>query len=272
MTRPLEGKRIALAEGRQLEDLVRLLETEGAVPLRYPLLSIVDAPDAGPVCDWLRELIAGRFDLLILMTGEALRRLRGFAERAGLHDAFAAALGKVRILTRGPKPVLALKELGLAPTRVAPRPTTEGVLAALQTEALAGKTVGVTLYSEPNPTLEGFLGSAGAKVRTVMPYVYAPAADDDRVVDLIQQLEAGTVAALVFTSTPQVERLFEVAEKRALEGKLQQGLRRTRIAAVGPVIEQALRDRGLKAAVCPEQGFQMKNLVLHLKRDFAAGA
>ena len=45
-------------------------------------------------------------------------------------------------------------------------------------EPLQGQTVGVTLYGEPNPVLEQFLIAAGAQVRTVMPYIYAPAADD----------------------------------------------------------------------------------------------
>jgi uroporphyrinogen-III synthase len=268
MARPLDGKVVALAEGRQLEDLARLLQAEGAVPLACPMLSILDAPDAGPVVEWLRELIAGRFDWLILMTGEAVRRLAGFAERAGLRDDYVAALGRTPTLTRGPKPGRALKELGLVPTRVAPQPTTEGVIAALATEALADRIVGVTLYGEPNPTLEGFLATAGATVRPVRAYVYAPAADDERVLDMIQRLAMGEVAAVVFTSSPQIDRLFEVAQKRGVEVVLRQGLGHTCIAAVGPVVVEGLRARGLTAAVCPEQGFQMKNLVQHLKRAF----
>ena len=44
------------------------------VPLRCPLVGLLDAPDPAPVMEWLRELIAGRFDYVVLMTGEALRR------------------------------------------------------------------------------------------------------------------------------------------------------------------------------------------------------
>jgi uroporphyrinogen-III synthase len=268
MSRPLDGKVVALAEGRQLEDLVRLLEAEGAVPLRCPMLGILDAPDAEPVVAWLRDLIAGRFDMLVLMTGEAVRRLCGFAERAGLKNDYVAALGRTPTLTRGPKPGRALKELGLTPTRVAPQPTTEGVITALQAEPLAGRTVGMTLYAEPNPVLESFLTKAGATVRPVLSYVYAPAADDQRVLDVINQLAAGTVTAIVFTSAPQIDRLFEVAGKHGVETVLRQGLARTCIAAVGPVVVEGLRERGLTATVRPEQGFQMKNLVQHLKRAF----
>ena len=36
----LANRTIALAEGRQLEELVQMLEKEGAIPLRCPLLAI----------------------------------------------------------------------------------------------------------------------------------------------------------------------------------------------------------------------------------------
>ncbi len=84
MAGPLAGRTVALAEGRQLEELAEMLEKEGALPLRCPLVSILDAPDPAPVVAWLRELAAGRFDYLVLLTGEGLRRLLDFAERAGL--------------------------------------------------------------------------------------------------------------------------------------------------------------------------------------------
>ena len=105
MSLPLSGKTIALAEGRQLEDLARLLDKEGAAVLRCPLLSILDVADAKPVNAWLRDLVAGKFDYVILLTGEGLRRLIAFAERAGLKDEVIAALGKTKIVARGPKPV-----------------------------------------------------------------------------------------------------------------------------------------------------------------------
>jgi uroporphyrinogen-III synthase len=266
MTRPLEGRTIALAEGRQLEELAQMLEKEGAIPLRCPMVSILDAPDPEPVLEWLRELTAGRLDYVILMTGEALRRLLGFAERAGEREAVIAALGRARTVTRGPKPVRALKEIGLNPTRIAEAPTTEGVMATLRSEPLGGRTVGLTLYGVPNPELVRFLESAGATVRTVLPYVYAPAADAERVAQLIQELARGDIAAMVFTSSPQVDRLFEVAAERGLEAALKQGLERVRVAAVGPVVAENLRRKGARVDICPEQGFVMKNLVLHIIR------
>src|SRR5262249_35672258 len=101
-----------------------------------------------------------------------------------------------------------------------------------------------------------------------MPYVYAPAIDAECVADLISRMDVGAVDAIVFTSSPQVDRLYEVAAERDLEAALRQGLKRTRVAAVGPVVAEDLRGRGARVDVCPEQGFVMKNVVQYLKRVF----
>jgi len=267
MARKLALATVALAEGRQLEELAQMLEKEGARTLRCPMLSILDAPDPAPVVAWLRRLNAARFAYVVLLTGEGLRRLAGFAQREGIHDEFLVALGRTRVVTRGPKPVRALKELGLCPTKVAEAPTTEGVIAALRPEPLQGQTVGVQLSRAANPPLTQFLEVAGAVADTVQPYVYAASADADRVADLIRGMAAGTVDAIIFTSSPQVDRLYEVAGEQSLTEALRQGLHAVCVAAVGPVVADNLRQRGARVDVCPEQGFVMKNLVQHLKRE-----
>ena len=270
MTLPLHGRRIALAEGRQLEELADLLALEGATPLRYPLLSILDVTDPAPVVAWLRELIADRFATVVLMTGEGVRRLLGFAEREGLRDAAIAALGRTTTITRGPKPVRALREIGLTPARVADAPTTAGVIATLRAEPLLGQHVGVQMYSPTNPPLIDFLARAGALAHPVLPYIYAAAADADRVAELIDQLATGGVDSIVFTSSPQVVRLYDVAAERGQESTLAAGLQRTCVAAVGPIVAETLRERGSQVHVCPEQGFVMKNLVRQITKYFGS--
>jgi uroporphyrinogen-III synthase len=270
MTQPLADKTIALAEGRQLEELAALLEREGALCRRCPMFSILDPLDDAPVLDWLDALCAGRFDWVVLLTGEGLRRILACAERHQRREQVVAAMAATKTLTRGPKPVRALKEVGLTPTRVAASPTTDGVIASLRELPLQGLTVGVQLYKESNPPLTDFLAEAGAVARTVLPYRYAPAADAEQVAQLIDDMQRGAVAAIVFTSAPQVDRLFEVALERGLEPALFAGLVRTRVAAVGPVVAHALEQRQVRVDVCPEQGWQMKNLVQHLCRNLGS--
>jgi uroporphyrinogen-III synthase len=267
MTLPLQGRTVALAEGRQLEELAGMMEKEGATVLRCPLVNILDAPDPAPVVGWLRELVSGRFAYVILMTGEGVRRLLAFAEREGLRAAVIAALARTRTVTRGPKPGRALKEVDLAPREAARTPTTEGIIETLRHHDLSGLAIGVQMYSPENPALMGFLRAAGASAWPVLPYVYAPKADGERVADLIGRLGRGEVDVLAITSSPQVERLYEVAAEKGLEAELRQGLERTKVAAVGPVAADSLRQHGARVDICPEQGWVMKNLVQRIVRD-----
>jgi uroporphyrinogen-III synthase len=258
----LSGRRIAVPEARELDRLAELLESEGATTLRCPLVAIHDAPDPAPIERWLRALAAGEFDDLVLLTGEGLRRLLAAAERAGIRAEVVAALGRVRKVTRGPKPARALHELGLASDLAAAVPTSRGVIDALGALELRGRRVGLQLYGEePNRPLVEFLEGAGATVSTVAPYVYAPASDAARVGALIAELAGGRVDAIAFTSASQVERLWQVAAERSAEAELRAGLGRTRVAAIGPIVVEMLAAHGVSADVVPEKGFVMRRLV-----------
>jgi uroporphyrinogen-III synthase len=260
---PLHRRTIAVPENRSLDLFARLLEQRGAEVLRCPLVDILDAPDPAPVLDWLRHFSAGGCDDLILLTGEGLRRLVSCLERHApeLRDSFIAQLGRTRLLTRGPKPAAALRELGIKPQLAADPHTTAGVIATLSRLDLHGRRVGVQLYgTEPNLPLMEFLRGAGAEVSTVAPYVYADAAADEQVRTLIARLAEGGVDAIAFTSQGQVERLFKLAKANSLEDRLRTGLSRTAVAAVGPLVAEALRARGAKVDLMPEDAHFLKPL------------
>jgi uroporphyrinogen-III synthase len=258
----LAGRLIAVPEARHLDVLASLLEKRGARVLRCPLISIRDAEPAQPVVDWLARFIDSPPGLLILYTGEGVARLAGFAERAGLKERFVEALGKTRKLARGPKPVRALRRLGVDVEIEPPEPTTDGIIAALHDIDLEDLRVGVQLYgTEPNPTLLEYLTARGARCDTVAPYTYASAADDDEVVGLIEKLGRGEIDAIAFTSTAQLDRLRKVARERNLEETLRHGLETTRVAAIGPVVAAALGKAEIAVEAVPAESFHMIPLV-----------
>jgi uroporphyrinogen-III synthase len=260
-TRPLAGVRVALPETRELDRMATILENEGAVPVRCPLVAILDTPDTAPVDAWLGELAQSGFDDLIFLTGEGLRRLLARAERIGRRDEVLTAIARARKITRGPKPARALHEVGLSTDLPAAVPTSQGVMEMLATEDLGGHRIGLQLYgSQPNEPLVRFLQGAGATVRTVSPYIYAPASDTQRVADLIAELADGKIDVIAFTSAAQVDRLWDVAQERALEPTLRQGLKRGKVAAIGPVVRETLEDRGVRIDIIPEEPFIMKRL------------
>ena len=266
---PLAGRVVAVPETREIDVFAAMLERRGAQVVRCPMVAIRDAPDPAPVLQWSRELAAGSFDDLILLTGEGLRRILSCIDRndPALKESFVAALTRLRKITRGPKPARALRELGMKPDIAAERPTTDGVIASLQPFDLKDRRFGVQLYgTEPNRPLVDFLETAGAKVSTVAPYVYADAADNEAILTLLKRILAGEVDAIAFTSTPQVERLFAVAPAESITA----ALAKTVVAAVGPVVADTLRRHGIEARVMPEESFFLKPLTSVLEDALGA--
>ena len=258
----LAGRRVALPETRELDVLATLLERRGAQVLRCPMVAILDTPNVEAVRDWLNAFIDHPPEDFVILTGEGIRRLVGFAERHGRREAFVAALARTRKIARGPKPGRALRELGLSSDLVGIAPTTEGVIQTLGESDLAGRRIAVQLYGEePNLRLREYLHARGAKVSCVAPYVYASAADAERVRDLIDHLAAGRVDAIAFTSTPQYRRLAQVAQDSGRTEVLSAALARVCVAAIGPIVAQDLAAAGVRVDVMPEGGFYMKPLV-----------
>lgn len=264
---PLAGRTIAVPESREIEVFAGLLERRGARVIRCPLVAIRDAPDPAPVLEWSQRLAAGGLDDLILLTGEGLRRILSCIERQqpALKPRFLDTLGRMRKITRGPKPAKVLRELGMKPEVAAERPTTEGVIASLRglNPGLRHRRVGVQLYgTEPNRLLVDFLASVGATVSTVAPYVYADAADQQAVQSLIGELHAGRVDAIAFTSSAQIERLIAVGSEEGTRA----ALANTLVAAIGPVVAEMLRRHGIDARLMPEESFFLKPLTSVLEQ------
>lgn len=259
----LRGRVIAIPESRELDVFAGLLTRRGADVIRCPLVSILDAPNPMPVLAWLRAFSAGECSDLILMTGEGLRRLLSCIEQyePSLRAVFIENLARVRKFARGPKPVKALRELGLNAEIIVSPATTAGVIAALSAGDMHGRVVGVQHYgTEPNLPLTDFLHGAGAQVRSVAPYVYANDADDREALTLITRLAQGEVDAIAFTSQSQVERLFKLAATAQLEAALISGLQHTLVAAVGPITAASLTQHGISVDAVPEDAYFLKPL------------
>ncbi|HET7083175.1 MAG TPA: uroporphyrinogen-III synthase [Rhizomicrobium sp.] len=256
----MDGLTILVPESRELDLFAGMLEAQGARAWRCPLVGIADLDDDSEAQTWIARMIAAPFDFTILLTGEGLRRLLPLC--GARQDAFIAALGKSRTVTRGPKPARALREIGLTPGLAAAIPTSQGVLESLAKESLEGRRIGVQLYPGDGglPLVEALRGR-GAEVFAVTPYRYVTQTESRQVAATIKDLAAGKIGMIAFTSSPQIERLFAVAKEFGLMLELTQGLAKTPIAAIGPVMEQALAAHGLSSAIHPASSFHLKPMI-----------
>src|SRR6201996_1969695 len=259
----LNGYRILILETREEAQFSRLLAEQGADVLQCPMFTIHDAPDPAPIEAWIKRFIDRPCDDLVLMTGEGLRRLMIVVRRIGVEPAFVAALGKTRKFTRGPKPGRALRELGLEPQMTTEKPTSEGIAEMLARLDLSGHRLGLQLYPDKDHgKLIGAITALGAEVDCVLPYVYDAQAADANIVTAIEEMAAGRIDAIALTSSGQVRRLLEVAQAHGCEARLRQGLARTPIASVGPVVSDELTAHGLHTDIAPPEGaYFMKPLI-----------
>ena len=262
----LAGRTIAVPETRQLDVLASLLERRGAAVLRCPLVGIRDAPDQQPVIAWVkRRLATPSDDLIVFYTGEGVERLHDCARRFGIEADFLAALRGTRKLTRGPKPRRALRRLDLEAEIEAAEPTTDGLIETLMTIELPHRRVAVQLYaSDQDMRLVEYLRRRSVDPDCVAPYVYASAAEDALVIELIAKLAGGEIDAIAFTSKAQVQRLKKLAHDKHLDAELRAGLGATRVAAIGPIVAAELKDAGFRVDAMPEQSYSMKPLVTAL--------
>ena len=259
----LEGYRILILETREEAQFSRLLQEQGASVLQCPMFTIRDAPDPAPVEAWIRLFIAKPFDDLVLMTGEGLRRIMTVARRIGADQDLIAAIGKAKRYARGPKPVRALRDIGLEANVQTETPTSEGVATMLAQQDLKGHRVGLQLYPDKDHSkLIGAITSQGASVETVLPYVYDGEAADTNIVSAINEMVQRRVDAIALTSSGQVRRLIDVARAHNCEDKLRDGLAQTPVASVGPVVSDELKAYGVRTDIYPaNDSFFMKPLI-----------
>jgi uroporphyrinogen-III synthase len=263
MTERLSGYRILILETREEAQFSRLLREQGADVLQCPMFIICDAPDAAPIEAWIARFIETACDDLVLTTGEGLRRLLKVARRMDVEAAFIAALGEARKYARGPKPGRALREIGLEPQATTQKPTSEGIAEMLSLIDITGHRVGLQLYPDKDHgALIKAITAQGAEVDSVVPYVYDAQSADANILTAVDELAQGRIDAIALTSSGQVRRLIEVAQAHGCEDRLREGLQRTRIASVGPVVSSELQSHGLRTDIVPAEGaYFMKPLI-----------
>jgi len=248
----LRGRKIALTEHRFERELAKLVERHGGEVVSCPLLEECVVDNLPELESFVRELIDPGLDMMIFFTGVGFRFLHEQAVRIGEAEAFLRALGRTRIVARGPKPHAALRRVGVRLDMAPEIPTSEGLLDLLRAEDLGGRHVGVQLYGVPNDAFCRQLEAWGAKVKTVQVYEYRAVSDAGQVARFIDRLVGGEIDAVTFTSAPQVVSLFGHADRLGKTGALTGAMTGpVVVVAIGGVTNRALSDRGVPARVVP---------------------
>jgi uroporphyrinogen-III synthase len=263
------GLRVLALESRRAAELSKLISTYGGQSIVAPAMREVPLESNSEALAFAVRLFAGEFDIVIFLTGVGARTLLGVVETTYKRDEYVAALQRIKVVARGPKPVAALREIGITPALTVPEPNTwRELLGALDDAAqsavgirLNSTRVAVQEYGVSNPELLDGLEKRGARVTRVPVYQWALPDDLAPLRAAIQSLAEGKVDVIFFTTSVQAVHLFQVAAEMNLENEMRAGLERAMVASIGPTTSEELSRQRIRVDLepsHPKMGFLVK--------------
>ena len=260
--RPLFGKRVLVTRTRrQASELSRALSAVGAEAVELPTIEIVPRADADEeVARCVAGLRSSAYGWVVFTSANGAEEFFNHLRGASLD---ARAFGRAQVAAIGPGTADALAAHGVVPDRIAEPYLAEGLLDAFASRVMHGQHVLLPRAEESRRVLVEGLEAMGSHVDELILYVADVPKERDA--DALRRLRDGEIDVVTFASSSAVRNLTTM-----LDGDVRP-LRRTLIAAIGPITAQTVRDLGLDAAIVPA-GHTIEALVEGVVEHFDAGA
>ncbi|RAL24258.1 uroporphyrinogen-III synthase [Thermoflavimicrobium daqui] len=248
----LADKRIVLTGTRKLEEMSKLVEKQGGIPLIRSLSTTIFYDDID-IKTQLFRTIHENIDWFIFTTGVGINQLYQTAQQMGLKNEWIQKLKEAKVAGRGYKVAHALKKLGVELTVRDEDGTTNGLIRPLESYPLQGQKIALQLYGESSLSLVEFLQQKEANLFEILPYQQIPP-NEEILETLLQEILNQEIDAVTFTSGTPVQFLFKYAREKGLSSELQKAISsHVVIAAVGKYTADCLRKEGVEQIVTPEE-------------------
>src|SRR5258708_3831553 len=207
------GLRVLSLESRRAPEMAKLIESNGGTPTVAPSMREIPLASNTEALSFARRLTEDGFDIVIFLTGVGTRALTRVVETVYPVERFVTALRKIAVVARGPKPIAALKELGVPVTVALPHTNTwRDLLRTLDEKAdslpLKGRRVAVQEYGTSNPELLAGLSQRGARVTRVPVYEWGLPEDVEPLRAAVTAIVRDEFDVILFTTGIQVNHLF----------------------------------------------------------------
>jgi uroporphyrinogen-III synthase len=244
------GLRVLSLESRRGPEMAKLIANHGGEATIAPSMREIPLETNTEALAFARNLFAGRFDMVIFLTGVGTRALARVVETIHPLEQYLAELRKVAIVARGPKPVAVLKEWNVPIAVTAPEPNTwRELLHALDENAAAlplkGLRIAVQEYGVPNPELIAGLAGRGAQVTSVPVYEWGLPEDTKPLRAAVAAIARNEIDVILFTTATQADHLLQIAAEVSEEDTLRRALSRMAVASIGPTTSERLREFGI---------------------------
>ena len=265
---PLTGFRVAVTSARRADELSALLERRGASVTSAPAIAMVPLPDDAELRRHTEALIEVAPDIVIATTGIGFRGWVAAADGWGLTHELLTALGKARVVSRGPKATGALRATGLPEEWSPESESLRELLHYLVVGGITGQRIAVQLHGatddwDPFPEFLDELSAAGAHVVPIRVYRWHPAPRNGDFDQLVAGIAEQKFDAVAFTSAPAVASVLMRATEMGIEDRVLAAFRTdVHAMCVGPVTARPLVRLGVPTSA-PER-MRLGALVRHI--------
>jgi uroporphyrinogen-III synthase len=245
----LQGLRVLALETRRSAEIAQLVADYGGEPVVVPAVREMRMESQEPALSFAANLMRGEYDLVIFLTDSGVRLLLDVVKSRYDLDEFLAALRKVKVASRGPKPSRALAEVGVQAALTAPEPYTwRELIHELEHRfgsALCKMRVAVQEYAASNLEFLLALAERSGSVTRLPLYEWALPEDVKPLRECVLGIAQKYVDIVLFTTAVQVIHLFQVAQEMGCVDAMLAGLRSLLILSIGPSTSEELRRHGL---------------------------
>lgn len=247
------GLRVAAFESRMAEEMRRLIERYGGQPLVAPAMQEVPLQDNREVLLFGEQLLAGRLDMVILLTGIGTRVMIDVLLTRYRSEQLTSALRRTVLVVRGPKPKAVLREFDLTSSIDVPEPNTwRDIIEALDREKPpAGLRIAVQEYGVINAELIASLQDRGAQVIRVPVYRWTLPDDLTPLQNVLDAILGGRVDVLLVTNAVQIDHAWQVLAQSSRLDQFHRTLCNMMVGSIGPTATERLRSYGVPVDLEP---------------------
>ena len=277
------GITVAITSSRRASELASLVRRFGGIPYIAPTIGIRNNnPPNSESIKFIEIIRTERIHYFVFMTGVGVFNLFQNIQKLHQLETVIEKLRNTVVIARSNKPAMELRKFGIRTNLVPNINTIEGILNLLGNFDIKNKNIGILWHGDYSHSFREKIESLGSKVFEFSSYTYSTSLgktnasmlkemgydyvppSEEKIGRLIEDIMAGTIDTITFTSPPAVKEFFEFAKRNnqihALKERLNHNLL---VVSVGPSTSKMLATFHILVDVMPAT-YRMGSMVKEL--------
>lgn len=229
----LSGITVAITSSRRASELASLVRKFGGVPYIAPTIGIRSNNNtlSSECTKFIETIESEKMHFFVFMTGVGVFNLFQCVLKSNRLDNVIEKLHDTIVIARSNKPALELRKFGIATKFVPEMNTIGGIIDLISKLDVKDKNVGILWHGDYVDAFKERLQYLGSKVFEFSSYSYSTnleqknaailkemgydyvAPSNEKIKRLIDDIVAGNIDTITFTSPPAVKEFFEFARR-----------------------------------------------------------